>query len=100
MNEINIAPYIKELLISDDPEYCNNGEENYCQKMIHQQFDGSRPYCTLFEEVLKMDHEKRYDQWDLRVSGPLLKKIKCTQCKEAYKKATIKKPPGLTTHEQ
>lgn len=42
MAEINIAPYIKELLIFDDPKYCDNGIRK-CKFMVEEQ-------CRIFND--------------------------------------------------
>lgn len=68
MAEINIAGSIKELIIFDDSEYCNN-DNDYC-RMLGENGDG---HCHLWREWLCSD-----------MIGE--KYIKHIQCKEAYDK--------------
>jgi len=74
MPTINIAPHIGELLVFDDPEYCNEFTEE-CEFLERSAW----PVCQHFnnEELAKrMLDERIYYE-------------KCPQCKEAYQKAKL-----------
>lgn len=68
MDEINIAPYIKELNVFNDPEYCKDEIEEcaFLDKMSHIT---RVSYCNLFQSMI--DNEGA-------------KKKKCDQCKLIY----------------
>ena len=77
MKTINIAPYIKELMIFDDPEYCAifaGDATQICGKFF-------RHTCFIFEEEIVEDEK-----------AP----VKCPQCKEAYQKSLGKDHTGCT----
>lgn len=73
MTEINIAGAIDELMIFDDELHCcdiavNDNPRSKCR------FLTSITYCSVFQNVLKRDHD-------------LFATIKCPQCKAVYQKA-------------
>jgi hypothetical protein len=71
MSQINIAGAIDELLIYDDPEYCESREKScgYCHGL---------GYCELFRTQLEEKNSLE---------------IKCDQCKAAYQKSILNKSP-------
>jgi hypothetical protein len=80
MKSINIAPFLKEISIFDDPEFCSSvqgadmpGEfDEKCPKLGDYDKEG---WCYLFDEWV--DSEK-----------PL---TKCNECKEAYQMVLLKR---------
>jgi len=72
MTEINIAGGVKELIVFDDPEYCED------KKTLCRRLDDSR--CAAF---ITDDYYPEY----LEVSKKTGFHEKCPQCKEAYQGA-------------
>ena len=73
MKTINIAPYIKELNIFDDPEYCR-GESGFCGKLFRS---SGVYYCGLFDR-------RKLEELDIKNHG--IFPIKCGKCKEIYQR--------------
>lgn len=67
MTEINIAGSVKELMIFDDPEFCEDQDGDYCYAV----FDD---FCHIFKVMLDSSY------------NPSLYK-KCDACKTAYNEA-------------
>lgn len=84
MKAINIAPYIDELLIFDDPEYC-------CEEFIVNldfKLMNKCKYLSIKGECLKFETSRK-DRY-LRFTSKR-KFEKCDQCKKAYQMATANK---------
>jgi hypothetical protein len=79
MSEINIAGSIKELMIFDDPEYCENdpysGSYRKCERL-----DDRHSLCVLFLEI-----ESEQYGTVVETDDNLIYK-KCQQCKDVYQK--------------
>ena len=78
MKTINIAPFIDELNVFDDPEYCNDINDR-CSY-----FDDEWCVCCLHVK----DEQPIELEW-VQIEAPLfyVSIVKCPQCKEAYRKA-------------
>lgn len=78
MKTINIAPYIKELLIFNNPEYCED-ESDSCPGINYQE------QYRAFSKVTCMNFHDGSDPEELDEDGGRL--LKCGQCREVWARA-------------
>jgi hypothetical protein len=83
MSKINIAGAIDELLIFDDPYYCNENDKVRCIQLNNQEYNTSKPFCPVFFKYLRDKLTKEFEERGCRIA----KLEKCDQCKSAYQKA-------------
>jgi len=81
MSEINIAGAIDELMIFDDPEYCQKEDGSKRCRFVAFNWGEAYKYCPVFDNAKLIEFDLKCDPWGLGTE-------KCDQCKEAWKKAT------------
>lgn len=69
MKEINIAPHIGEVMVFDDPEFCED-KTHSCRQI--ENYGKNQRYCKQFD-LMRMTSDRPK---------------KCPQCRTAYAKAT------------
>ena len=87
MAEINIAGFIKELMIFDDPEYCNSSSVIRCAF-----YSAAYQSCCLYKERNEygiLIGTKILDEYDYK--DGYYKVSKCPACKEVYQKSIEKR---------